>query len=73
MVEKFYLIVVVALGLGVAKGVRTVYMTLVIPSHVSLEKLANASSIQSLVNGFFLMVVGPCLGKKSRLSSAILK
>ncbi|XP_016836818.1 uncharacterized protein LOC100115191 isoform X1 [Nasonia vitripennis] len=62
MVEQFYLIVVVAFGLGVAKGVRTVYMTLVIPSHVPLEKLANASSIQSLVNGFFLMVIGPCLG-----------
>ena len=52
----------VAFGLGIAKGVRTVYMTLVIPSYVPLERLPNASSIQSLVNGTLLMIAGPILG-----------
>ncbi|CAB0030576.1 unnamed protein product [Trichogramma brassicae] len=62
IVNDFSSIVIVAVGLGIAKGIRTVYMTLVIPSHVSLEKLTSASSIQSLVNGTLLIVFGPILG-----------
>ncbi|XP_014230114.1 uncharacterized protein LOC106654663 [Trichogramma pretiosum] len=62
IVNDFGSIVIVAVGLGIAKGIRTVYMTLVIPSHVSLEKLTSASSIQSLVNGTLLIVFGPILG-----------
>lgn len=48
--------------LGAAKGVRTVYMQLVIPAHVPIERLAAASGLQMVVNGAVIMVLGPLMG-----------
>jgi len=53
----------VAIGLGAAKGIRSVYMVLVVPSYVPIQKLPNASGIQMLTNGMILMGAGPMLGK----------
>lgn len=55
--------VIVTTALGVAKGVRTVYMSLVIPSYIPIERLASASGIQMFTNGVFMMLLGPVLGK----------
>ncbi|KYQ56362.1 Monocarboxylate transporter 9 [Trachymyrmex zeteki] len=52
----------VAIGLGAAKGIRSVYMALVVPSYVPIQKLPNASGIQMLTNGMILMSAGPILG-----------
>ncbi|KAG5332235.1 MOT9 protein, partial [Acromyrmex heyeri] len=54
--------VAVAIGLGAAKGIRSVYMALVIPSYVPIQKLPNASGIQMLTNGMILISAGPMLG-----------
>lgn len=48
--------------IGLAKGFRTVYMGLVIPSYVPLEKLASATGLQTVLNGLFLVTAGPILG-----------
>ncbi|XP_014288980.1 monocarboxylate transporter 13 isoform X2 [Halyomorpha halys] len=48
--------------IGLAKGFRTVYMGLVIPSYVPLEKLASATGLQTVLNGLFLLAAGPILG-----------
>jgi hypothetical protein len=56
-------VLVVAVALGVSKGVRTVYMTLVIPSYVPIERLAAAAGIQMVVNGILLMAFGPLIGQ----------
>ncbi|CAG2054000.1 unnamed protein product [Timema podura] len=61
--RTFESVLIVSIGLGVAKGVRTVYMALVIPSYVPIERLAAASGLQMVVNGVFLLVFGPFLGK----------
>ncbi|XP_052872705.1 uncharacterized protein LOC128278089 [Anopheles cruzii] len=53
---------IVAVGLGIAKGVRSVYMSLVIPSYIPLKRLPSASSIQMTTNGIVLMTIGPCVG-----------
>ncbi|PSN41448.1 hypothetical protein C0J52_14536 [Blattella germanica] len=60
--ESFNAVLIVAIALGVAKGVRTVYMTIVIPCYVPIERLAAASGMQMVVNGIFLMVFGPFMG-----------
>nr|CAD7424950.1 unnamed protein product [Timema monikensis] len=60
--RTFESVLIVSIGLGVAKGVRTVYMALVIPSYVPIERLAAASGLQMVVNGVFLLVFGPFLG-----------
>lgn len=52
----------VGVALGIAKGIRTVYWTLVIPAYVPIEKLAAASGIQMVVNGIFIILGGPVLG-----------
>lgn len=62
MFSTFGALLGVAVGLGIAKGVRTVYMTLVIPNYVPLERLASASGLQMVVNGLFILAGGPLLG-----------
>ena len=52
----------VAVFLGLAKGVRTVYWSLVIPTHVPIERLASALGLQYTVNGIFIWIGGPFLG-----------
>ncbi|XP_017773406.1 PREDICTED: monocarboxylate transporter 7-like [Nicrophorus vespilloides] len=60
--ESFYELLGVAIALGIAKGIRTVYWTLVIPNYVPIERLANAAGLQMVVNGLFIMAGGPVLG-----------
>nr|CAD7399970.1 unnamed protein product [Timema poppensis] len=61
--NTFKSLLVVAVAIGVAKGVRTVYTSLVIPSYVPIERLASASGLQMVGNGIVLMVFGPLIGK----------
>ncbi|XP_029721193.1 uncharacterized protein LOC109426912 [Aedes albopictus] len=65
--------IVVAFCLGVAKGVRTVYMGLVIPSYIPLKRLPAASSIQMMTNGIILMTIGPLVGLIRDLSGSYSK
>lgn len=53
---------IVCSALGVAKGIRSVYMSIVIPSYIPLERLASASAIQLFGNGIVMMCIGPILG-----------
>ena len=58
----FISLIIIAIGLGASKGIRSVYMTLVIPYYVPIHKLPNASGIQMIVNGIILLSAGPMLG-----------
>nr|XP_012138463.1 PREDICTED: uncharacterized protein LOC100881709 [Megachile rotundata] len=60
--KGFISVISVAVGLGIAKGFRSVYMSLVIPSYVPIHRLPNASGIQMIVNGVILLSAGPMLG-----------
>lgn len=51
-----------AAGLGVSKGVRSVYMTLVVPNYIPLERLPAASGIQMVTNGILLLSMGSLVG-----------
>ncbi|XP_072941886.1 uncharacterized protein [Epargyreus clarus] len=53
----------VALAMGVTKGVRTVYMNIIIPSYVPLERLPFASGIQMFFNGIVIITIGSLLGR----------
>lgn len=48
--------------LGIARGVRTVYMNVIIPDHVPIERLASASGLQMVANGVFLLLFGSVIG-----------
>uniref|UniRef100_A0A1B6CTW4 Major facilitator superfamily (MFS) profile domain-containing protein n=1 Tax=Clastoptera arizonana TaxID=38151 RepID=A0A1B6CTW4_9HEMI len=62
LVSSYEATVVVAICLGIAKGIRTIYMGLVIPNYVPLEKLASAQGLQAVVNGLCLLTIGPIIG-----------
>lgn len=55
------LLVVVLLGIG--KGIRSVYMSIVIPSYVPIDRLASASALQLFLNGIVTLCLGPVSGK----------
>ncbi|XP_014255063.1 monocarboxylate transporter 9-like isoform X2 [Cimex lectularius] len=61
-VYSYWDVLIVGLALGIAKGFRTVYMSLVIPNHVPLEKLPSASGLQTVLNGILLLTFGPIVG-----------
>lgn len=53
----------VAVIIGFGKGLRTVFMALVIPTHVPLHKLPGATGIQLLTAGIVYLSLGPLVGK----------
>lgn len=60
--SSFTGMVIIALAMGVTKGARTVYMNIVIPSYVPIERLAFASGIQMFFNGITIITIGSLLG-----------
>ncbi|CAG9792114.1 unnamed protein product [Diatraea saccharalis] len=60
---SFIGMIFVALAMGITKGLRTVYMNIVIPSYIPLERLAFASGIQMFVNGITIIGLGSLLGR----------
>ncbi|XP_046748817.1 uncharacterized protein LOC124412739 [Diprion similis] len=62
LASGFRSVVIIGFGLGVAKGVRSVYMSLTLASYVPIQKLASATGIQMVTNGIILLILGPLLG-----------
>ncbi|KRT81779.1 membrane transporter [Oryctes borbonicus] len=60
--EAYYALLACAFFLGIAKGFRTVYWSLVIPDYVPIERLAAAAGMQSTFNSIFMWVGGSFLG-----------
>ncbi|KAG6450730.1 monocarboxylate transporter 9 [Manduca sexta] len=60
----------VALSLGFSKGIRTVYMNVVIPSYVPIHRLAYASGIQMFFNGITIFTIGSLLGHIREVSGS---
>lgn len=58
----FLAMIFVAVAIGVTKGVRTVYMNVVIPNYVPIERLPFASGIQMFFNGIVIITIGSLLG-----------
>lgn len=57
-------IIFVAFGMGLAKGVRQVYMSCIVPNYIPLERLPAASGIQMVANGVVLLSLGSSIGKQ---------
>lgn len=61
-IENYQQLLLVGIGLGIAKGFRYVYMSLVFPAYLPLDRLASASGIQTVLKGIFMIFFGPLLG-----------
>lgn len=62
-IKGFFYLLIVAAFLGAFKGIRSVYLYLIIPNYVPLEKLASASGIQMVTNGMVILIGGPLVGE----------
>ncbi|XP_008192898.2 monocarboxylate transporter 6 isoform X2 [Tribolium castaneum] len=62
LTRNFSVLLIIALALGLAKGVRKVYIYLVIPDYVPMEKLPSAVGMETLFNGLCMLIGGPILG-----------
>lgn len=61
--QSYWAVLLVAVIIGFGKGLRTVFMALVIPTHVPLHKLPGATGIQLLTAGIVYISLGPVVGK----------
>ncbi|XP_033205041.2 monocarboxylate transporter 14-like [Bombus vancouverensis nearcticus] len=58
-----YIVVIgVALIIGIAKGTKAVFQTLIIPDYVSLDRLPAAYGMQMVCNGILSIAIGPLIG-----------
>ncbi|XP_054267476.1 monocarboxylate transporter 12-B-like [Macrosteles quadrilineatus] len=62
LTSELYRVCVVVALFGASKGVRSVFMPLVIPNYVPLDKLPSAQGLQNVMHGLFLMMLGPVIG-----------
>ncbi|XP_048481125.1 uncharacterized protein LOC125489375 [Plutella xylostella] len=60
--QATYVIFLVAVMIGFGKGLRTVFMALVIPTHVPLHKLPGATGLQLVTAGVVYLTLGPVVG-----------
>ncbi|CAG4941267.1 unnamed protein product [Colias eurytheme] len=60
--QDYTVVLLVAVMIGFGKGLRTVFMALVIPTHVPLHKLPGATGIQLLTAGMVYLSLGPVVG-----------
>ncbi|CAK1578565.1 unnamed protein product [Parnassius mnemosyne] len=60
--QNYTVVLLVAVMIGFGKGLRTVFMALVIPTHVPLHKLPGATGIQLLTAGIVYLSLGPVVG-----------
>lgn len=60
--QSYTAILIIFCWIGIGKGLRTVFMALVIPSYVPLNRLPGASGLQLLFAGIFYFVMGPLVG-----------
>lgn len=61
--ENYRQLLMVGIGLGVAKGFRYVFLHLVVPAYLPLERLAAGSGIQTVIKGLVTLLLGPLLGE----------
>ncbi|CAG9563252.1 unnamed protein product [Danaus chrysippus] len=70
--QDYRVIILVAFIIGFGKGLRTVFMALVIPTHVPLHKLPGASGLQLMTAGIVYLSLGPVVGWiKDNASTAV--
>lgn len=60
--KDFKTILAASIWMGFGRGIRIVYMSLVIPSYVPLDRLPTASGLHMFANGVAFIVIGPLLG-----------
>lgn len=73
--STYTVVVGVALIIGIAKGTKAVFQTLIIPDYVPLDRLPAAYGMQMVCNGILSIVIGPLIGNNalcSKVSSFIL-
>ncbi|KAM3968172.1 LOW QUALITY PROTEIN: uncharacterized protein ACR2FA_006302 [Aphomia sociella] len=70
--QTYSVVLFVAVMIGFGKGLRTVFMALVIPTHVPIHKLPGATGIQLLTAGIVYLSLGPVVGWiKDNASTAV--
>ncbi|XP_053600252.1 uncharacterized protein LOC128669438 [Plodia interpunctella] len=70
--QNYSVVLMVAAMIGFGKGLRTVFMALVIPTHVPLHKLPGATGIQLITAGIVYLSLGPVVGWiKDNASTAV--
>ncbi|GAB0100904.1 uncharacterized protein DMENIID0001_170020 [Sergentomyia squamirostris] len=60
--QSFWVVLTVFCLIGMGKGLRTIFMALVIPSYIPLDRLPAATGLQLLFAGIFYLAVGPLVG-----------
>lgn len=55
--------------IGVTKGLRAVYQSLIVPKLVPLDKFVAANGFQMFLTGTISLIIGPLIGKNTCIST----
>ncbi|CAG5077915.1 Similar to SLC16A1: Monocarboxylate transporter 1 (Bos taurus), partial [Cotesia congregata] len=61
-ITSYEVILSIGVLIGFGKALRTIFMALVIPEHVPLERLPAASGLQLIISGLLSIILGPIIG-----------
>lgn len=61
--SKLLNIYIISVILGLCKGTKAVYQSLIIPKYVTLDKLPAATGLSMVLNGVLSLAIGPLIGK----------
>ncbi|KAG8038491.1 hypothetical protein G9C98_006187 [Cotesia typhae] len=61
-VTSYEVILSIGVLIGFGKALRTIFMALVVPEHVPLERLPAASGLQLIISGLLSLILGPIIG-----------
>lgn len=60
--HKIMVLISIAI-LGLGKGAKAVFQSLILPNFISYDKLASANGLLMVINGILSLIVGPIIGK----------
>lgn len=59
---RLVLIYGISIILGLSKGAKAVFQSLIVPKYVSLEKIPSANGLLMVLSGLLSLLIGPIIG-----------
>lgn len=67
---EYYVVFLACAIVGLSKGIKAVFQSVIIPKHVSPDRLAAATGLNMISNGILSLILGPLIGWSHDISES---